>query len=64
MRFQSKNNIPPSDATKEREDMEPLFLLFLRRFHVPACLENLEMFTTLQRLIVAGTVECRNNPLF
>ncbi|HCB61529.1 MAG TPA: hypothetical protein DEP77_06285 [Bacteroidales bacterium] len=34
--LQSKNNIPPSDATKELKDMEPLFLLLLRRFHVPA----------------------------
>jgi len=32
----SKNNIPSSDATKEQKDMEPLFLLLLRRFHVPA----------------------------
>ena len=35
-KLQSKNNIPPSDATKEQKDMEPLFLLLLRRFHVPA----------------------------
>ena len=33
---EGKNNIPPSDATKELKDMEPLFLLLLRRFHVPA----------------------------
>jgi len=35
-KLQSKNNIPSSDATKEQKDMEPLFLLLLRRFHVPA----------------------------
>jgi len=42
-KLQSKNNIPPSDATKELKDMELrqradklLFLLLLRRFHVPA----------------------------
>jgi len=74
----NKNNIPLPPrrnklpkATKELKDMglrqwsdKLLFLLFLLWFHVPAYLENLEMFTTLQRLIVAGTVECRNNPLF
>jgi len=36
LRPQRKNIIPSSDATKELKDMEPLFLLLLRRFHVPA----------------------------
>ena len=44
--------------------MEPLFFLLLRRFHVPAGEKTLEEFGTLRGLIVAGTVECRNNPLF
>jgi len=35
-KFQSEDNIPSSDATQELKDMEPLFLLLLRRFHVPA----------------------------
>lgn len=35
-KLQRENNNPPSDATKELMDMEPLFSLLLRRFHVPA----------------------------
>jgi len=51
-------------ATKERRDMEPLFLLVLRRFHVPAGVKTLEEFATLRGLIVAGTLECRNTSCF
>jgi len=36
----TKTTFHRSQATKTLKDMEPLFLPLLRRFHVPACLEN------------------------
>jgi len=62
--FRAKTTFHRLEATQELEDMEPLFLLLLRRFHVPAGVRTLEEFGTLRGLIVAGTVECRNNKVF